>query len=898
MANAMILKEYMVALGLQDQMTPQLQRTLRQSQRSIRQFSAGIGKVSIIMGGLLMAANAGIARFMTGLVNTDDRVRNLAEETGKAHDEATRLDFALRTMGRSLEEIEASPELSRQFQQLQRDAEQIQIPDMSEGLNQVRAIQGEFLRLRNAASHGIQWIGHHLLKYLYHPMNQLREVFSGLNDRIIGGMPEWSRRIAGVMASVVRITAAIIRGAAAIFRAIRNIFDMIPTEVRVVMGILAGLAAFIRAGPLGRLMMIFTVLMLLVEDFFTYLDGGEALLGGLWRMLIDLWGTINEGGRFVEALKNAFTAAMDAAVRAIRWVIDWVARLFGRLRDIGAIENFRNAFTRVGRAIGDVFRAVGDIFRVLFGGFRDGAETLQPFLAWLIGVALPGVIGLVADAVSWIANLVSRFMEMRYAREILIGIAAAIGAVIAGLRIYHAVMLVVNKAKAAWAAIIQTIKIAKAVWAGQTAALVGLKGGWLALVKVLTVVKTAWAAVMKIAAVAKAILLSPITLIIAAVAALIALVVLVIRNWERIGEFFRSLWERIRRIFSGIADWFRSLFQRAADAVRAVFEPIINFFRGIWDGIVAIFRAVGNWFRDRFNEAVERIRAVFSAIIGFFRGIWNGIVGIFSAVGGWFRDRFQAAVDGIRAVFSVIGDFFRGIWDGIVAIFSGVVDFFSNIFRGAVDGIRNAFSGLRDFFSNLFQAIANIVKAPINAIIRGINAFIGGLNRIQIPDWVPGVGGRGINIPKLPELAKGGVLRKGQTGYLEGTGAEAVVPLEKNTQWVQKVAALFRKEKDTAFGEGGFDNNLLKNIAENVSSLVGLFSQAASAIAAMDVGLTQQAQTVSNHSTSTTYNYNTFDMTSSYNIKDTSGRPESVATAIDRKEQLKIRNLQGILNTY
>ena len=39
-------------------------------------------------------------------------------------------------------------------------------------------------------------------------------------------------------------------------------------------------------------------------------------------------------------------------------------------------------------------------------------------------------------------------------------------------------------------------------------------------------------------------------------------------------------------------------------------------------------------------------------------------------------------------------------------------------------------------------------------------------------------------------LVRGGVLKKGQVGLLEGKGAEAVVPLERNTQWISKVAAM------------------------------------------------------------------------------------------------------------
>ena len=51
--------------------------------------------------------------------------------------------------------------------------------------------------------------------------------------------------------------------------------------------------------------------------------------------------------------------------------------------------------------------------------------------------------------------------------------------------------------------------------------------------------------------------------------------------------------------------------------------------------------------------------------------------------------------------------------------------------------------------------IAEIFKAPINFIISGINVFIRGLNKIKIPNWVPVVGGKGINIKEIPKLRIG-----------------------------------------------------------------------------------------------------------------------------------------------
>ena len=44
-------------------------------------------------------------------------------------------------------------------------------------------------------------------------------------------------------------------------------------------------------------------------------------------------------------------------------------------------------------------------------------------------------------------------------------------------------------------------------------------------------------------------------------------------------------------------------------------------------------------------------------------------------------------------------------------------------------------------------------------------------------------------VPQLPMLATGGVVRKATAAVIGENGAEAVVPLEKNTGWIKKLAA-------------------------------------------------------------------------------------------------------------
>ena len=46
-------------------------------------------------------------------------------------------------------------------------------------------------------------------------------------------------------------------------------------------------------------------------------------------------------------------------------------------------------------------------------------------------------------------------------------------------------------------------------------------------------------------------------------------------------------------------------------------------------------------------------------------------------------------------------------------------------------------------------------RNAFNWIIDKMNGVINGLNKFQVPDWVPLIGGKGVNIPNIPRLWKG-----------------------------------------------------------------------------------------------------------------------------------------------
>lgn len=125
---------------------------------------------------------------------------------------------------------------------------------------------------------------------------------------------------------------------------------------------------------------------------------------------------------------------------------------------------------------------------------------------------------------------------------------------------------------------------------------------------------------------------------------------------------------------------------------------------------------------------------------------------------------------------------------------------FRNFFINMWEGIKKIGSSVAEFIGGIFEAKINMVKGIINAVIGLINGAIGAINKlkIDIPDWVPEFGGSsfGLNIPKIPMLARGGVVDRPTLAMVGEAGKEVVMPLENNTQWIDKLA-------DKLGGKGG-----------------------------------------------------------------------------------------------
>lgn len=172
------------------------------------------------------------------------------------------------------------------------------------------------------------------------------------------------------------------------------------------------------------------------------------------------------------------------------------------------------------------------------------------------------------------------------------------------------------------------------------------------------------------------------------------------------------------------------------------------------------------------SELIESVLPILTSLLGplinLFSELLTPILSLIQQALQPLMDAFLFLMDNVISPFislvtGLLVPAFSGALDGMLKTAKNNIGNITNIFRNIIDFIKNVFTGnwkaawenVKDIFSNIVSGLGNIFKAPLNFIIDGINGFLGGLNNIKIPDWVPGVGGKGFNIPKIPRLKVG-----------------------------------------------------------------------------------------------------------------------------------------------
>ena len=117
---------------------------------------------------------------------------------------------------------------------------------------------------------------------------------------------------------------------------------------------------------------------------------------------------------------------------------------------------------------------------------------------------------------------------------------------------------------------------------------------------------------------------------------------------------------------------------------------------------------------------------------------------------------------------------------GVIALVAALVAAYQRFeaVRTVVDAV---FGALKWYVSNAvenFKDMLGVVRAVFNGIATAWNNTVGKL-KFTVPGWVPGIGGKGFDMPDIPMLANGGIVTGPTLAMIGEAGPEAVIPLDR-----------------------------------------------------------------------------------------------------------------------
>lgn len=205
---------------------------------------------------------------------------------------------------------------------------------------------------------------------------------------------------------------------------------------------------------------------------------------------------------------------------------------------------------------------------------------------------------------------------------------------------------------------------------------------------------------------------------------------------ESIGAALLPIVEKVLPYLTKLGDW--------ASNNTKTFLIIAGAISGIAAAVLIVNGAIAAW--TAITTAATAVQAAFNAVLAM-----NPITLIVIAI---------AALVAALVVAYKKFETFRNIVDNVFGFIKTAVS-------GSIGLIRGYFEGLLGFYKGIFNGIATLWN----------NTF--GKLSFKVPSWVPGIGGKGFDVPNIPMLAQGGIVTSPTLALIGEKGPEAVVPLDR-----------------------------------------------------------------------------------------------------------------------
>ena len=497
-----IIQEYLVALGAKVDKPgfQEADRTIHALDHTVATVTGNMARNFTAAGAIVSSAIAGVTASVFGLMRsaakTDLEMQKLSRTMMMSKSDVYAMKQASDALGESINDIMLTPELLERFKQLNKEGREMKVGgDFEATMRGFRDLMFEFTRLKQEVSYAMTWVGYYLMKYLNKPLSEAREKFKSFNDSFVRNMSVWTQKAAKALMYIINVGRHMVEFLWDVGKAATGLFMAFPKGVKIAIGALAVFFAVLRASPLGRMIALVSTLMLLIDDYYGYMEGKSAAFGkywdklngfierakGLWEefkpVAESLWGTIAD---YAEKARDGILSLVDGAGKLInrigsseefqtfltvakelaesignlawsigKYLIDSIVGMYEALQESGTVDAFRGALSKVlkvalylGHIISQVIDFVGKLIDEM--GRTEEVRELRQAFAELFGAVselFGAIIDLIYEALGGLfgemhkTKIVYSFRDaLRAVLKIITGLIRAVARVIRGFK--------------------------------------------------------------------------------------------------------------------------------------------------------------------------------------------------------------------------------------------------------------------------------------------------------------------------------------------------------------------------------------------------------------------------------------------------------------------------------
>lgn len=378
-----ILEEYLVRIGAEVD-----KDAFAGAAQAISNLSGMLGKLGTILkyGGIVVGlakVTESVIDNIKAVASADLEYQKLAQSMWVTKDTAKTLSVVLKTMGASQEDVAWVPELREQFFRLRQEMAELSTPaDADNQLRWIREIGYDVQSLQLKLKMFKEWVVYYLIKELQPYIKEFQEFIRWLNDKFGKSLPALARKVASVLASIVRVAMSLVKALKWLFEGIYNFVDALPSKTKALVAVFAVVGAAIMAGPFGLMMMAIGTALIMLEDFFGYLEGRESseTLKPLWKWLTD---ENNPLRRLIEKLKEG-----------IAFILAKLTELFEKVFTEERQENLKKTVANIAKGVAEIAEGLATIVEKIFGKKYPIVKKFWDFFLIAVGKVVDKVLTL------------------------------------------------------------------------------------------------------------------------------------------------------------------------------------------------------------------------------------------------------------------------------------------------------------------------------------------------------------------------------------------------------------------------------------------------------------------------------------------------------------------------